>query len=414
MSAAAALPWAQWLPAQRWFAGRGRQLDSARVVLEVPVGDDVELVLIDARYADGSSERYQVVVQWDSVPPPDHSTIAKIGESGGRTGYDAVYQPDPAGALLSLVEWEPGAGVPGGVGARVVTAEQSNTSVVFGERAILKLFRRVAPGVNPEIELGRVLGRAGNPHVARVLGTLGVDIDDQRWPLGMVTEYAANGTDGWEMATASARQGGDFAGEAHRLGQAVASVHTALAGEFGTAEGRVPVHAMRERLAVAAAAVPELAGCRAAIADRFAALAVAPVVLQRVHGDLHLGQVLRTADTWLVIDFEGEPGQPLERRRAPDSPLRDVAGMLRSFCYAAHHSPTGSGAGDDRAREWVARSRSAFCAGYAEESGVDPRAQADVLAAYELDKAVYEAVYEARHRPGWLSIPLDGIARLLG
>lgn len=435
MSAAAGLPWAQWLPTQRWYAGRGRELESTRVAAVLPVGGDVESVLVDAGYTDGSSERYQVVVQWDSAPSPDYAAVATIGASGGRTGYDAVYQADSAQRLLSLVEWEPAALSPGAAEPRVITAEQSNTSVVFAERAILKLFRRVAPGLNPDIELGRVLSRAGNPHVARLLGTLQVEIGDQPWPLGVLTEYAANSADGWEMATASTRDlyaeadlyahevGGDFAGESHRLGQAVASVHAALAAALGTSEGRVPVDAMRERLADAAAAVPELARYRKPIEDRYAALDATGVAVQRIHGDLHLGQALRTPDTWLLIDFEGEPGQPLEQRRAPDSPLRDVAGMLRSFSYAAYHPLVGSGADlgapadrqlAARAREWVARNRSAFCAGYAEESGADPREHSDVLAAYELDKAVYEAGYEARHRPGWLQIPLDGIARLVG
>jgi maltokinase len=306
--------------------------------------------------------------------------------------------------------------------------------MVFGDVAIMKVFRRLQPGINPDIEVQGALSKLGAKHIARLLGAVEGNIDGVPTSLAMLQEFMTTATDGWELAKTSVRDlmaeadlhadeaGGDFAGEAERLGEAVAAVHADLATAFGTREAsadelRERARGMAERLGRAVEIVPALSEVSEALAATYAAVAElsGSVTMQRIHGDLHLGQALRTVTRWVLIDFEGEPMAAIEARREFDSPLRDIAGMLRSFEYAGHHRVTETGFDPQltyRAAEWSTRNRSAFCDGYAAAAGADPREHDILLRAFEADKAVYEAVYEARNRPAWLPIPLASLTRL--
>lgn len=409
------LPFDRWLPAQRWYSGRGREIAGTRPAVLEALGPDLDLVLLEVAYTDGPSEDYQVLVRWDTG-----AESALIGTDGARSGFDALADPEAAGTLLSYIEAakqigpvrflrEPGADLGPGTPVRVLGGEQSNTSVVFGEQTIFKVFRRVTPGINPDIELTRAL--AGNRYVTALLGSYEINWGAEQYMLGMASAFAPNSVDGWQLATTDS--GDDFIEESRRLGEAVGSVHRALAETLGRRAGTFPAQTMTDRLRAVAARVPELTGHVAAIEQVYRAVAEESSTEHRIHGDLHLGQVLHTAQGWLVIDFEGEPGQPLEERRRPDSPLRDVAGMLRSYDYAAHQRLLATGGDERAARRWADDNGAAFCVGYASAGDTDPREAAAVLRAYELDKAVYEAGYEARYRPDWLPIPVNAIARLL-
>ncbi len=440
---------AAWLPRQRWFAGKGREITAVRVAQPVPLRDGepaAEFVVLAVSYADGGpDERYQVLIGRRASLPPELEHIA-IGRVPGGVAYDGLWDHDLSALLLDELAAggrhdgirfvpEPGASIPTGLAGRVIGVEQSNSSVDYGEQLILKLFRRIAPGVNPDLELHRALRAVGSEHVAQLRGAIEGTLDGQPATLAVLNDFAANSADGWAMALISVRDllaegdlhadevGGDFAGESNRLGAAVASVHADLARALGTGErdpGEVAA-GMARRLVAATDSVPELAEHVPLIRASYAELAARaqPVPTQRVHGDLHLGQTLRTPTGWLVIDFEGEPTQSMAERARPDSVLRDVAGMLRSFDYAAHHQLSEWKEAEEdppqlawRAREWSRRNRDAFCAGYAGTADADPRADRVLLRAYELDKAVYETVYEARNRPAWVPIPLGSIARL--
>lgn len=437
-----------WLPSQRWFAAKDGVIRRVTAV-STHVLRDADPVLVHAVVAvdlDEETQHYQLLL--GSRPSlPDNLTHAAIGHHDGMAVYDAVHDAEMLGLLLDLIATdsrvgelrfaaEPGVVLDSDLRPRPVLAEQSNTSVVYGQQYILKLFRRISPGDNPDVSLHRALHSVDSEHIATPLGSvraplLGVDTD-----LAFLQEFLPSAADGWPMATASvrdllagtggdvARVGGDFAAESFRLGQTVAALHadlrTALGETVTGSEHTAEVAAtMHRRLDRALTRAPELEPYQVdirAVYDRVAGLRRAPMRVQRIHADLHLGQALRTPARWVVIDFEGEPAASRVDRETPCSPLRDVAGMLRSFDYAAHHLLIGCSAGGrlrEQARRWTERNRAAFCDGYA-DFAEDPRADSALLAAFELDKAVYEVAYERTHRPTWVGIPLAAVDRLIG
>jgi maltokinase len=441
----------RWLPTQRWFGGKGRDADVDLTELAPLSGapHDVAIWLAHVNYADGGTETYQVplVVRDNPVEHLEHVLLGTVDAGDGPSWvYDALHDKDVTQAWLEgiraaatdgplrFVRNVDAAEVPKDEPSLALTGEQSNTSLMYGDVAILKVFRRLQPGVNPDIEIHTALCEREAQHVARLFGSVEAELDGETYALAMLQEFLTTATNGWELAKISVRDlmaeadlhaeeaGGDFAGEAERLGAAIAETHADLAAAFGTSiapadELAERVAGMHARLEHAVGVVPQLAELAEGLGATFDAIASGdqPVGLQRIHGDLHLGQALRTVRRWVIIDFEGEPMADLSSRRAPDSPLRDIAGMLRSFEYAGHYRLAETGPDPQlsyRAAEWTQRNRAAFCAGYAAVAGHDPREQAALLSAFEADKAVYEAVYEARNRPSWLPIPLASLSRL--
>jgi maltokinase len=455
---------AEFLPTQRWFAGKGRPVAEVRVQSSVPLRTalpSLSTVVAAVAYADGGVERYHVPVGHDRGLEArqliDRVPEAVIYQTKGPTGgpfYDAAHDERLGGVYLDLLsraanveelrfyrmpDWTETLRGPG----KLVGTEQSNSSLVFGNKLILKLFRLLRPGENPELEVTRALAGAGFEACPVPLGW----IEGLGSTLGILQRFYAGSVDGWKLATErvadhyESKEGepGNFADDAGALGRLTAELHTAMAGALPkVADGQPDLRRLSARLlgqlTQVSALVPELAGSREAIEEVYTKAEAAgggSRYLQRIHGDYHLGQVLKADDNWVVIDFEGEPARSLDERRRLASPLQDVAGMLRSFDYAAFQplvlgeDPDTPGPTreeltrfEEPAAAWIEANRNAFLDGYlAGAGGSGPVGGGDqelLLRAFELDKAVYEVMYEARHRPPWLQIPLGGIRRLLG
>ncbi|MEO5852938.1 MAG: hypothetical protein ABIQ15_10545 [Nocardioides sp.] len=439
----------------RWFGGKGRdfQVTGVRRLGAFPERPAVMLDLVELTYADtGETELYQLPLALYPEPQDrlEHAliTVVDVADHGLSYVYDAVHDRDAMALLLRAFAGEESPGdlafhrVPGHeldleAHSTLFSGEQSNSSVMFGEDSLLKIFRKVTPGPNPDVSIHEVLTRAGSDNVAALYGWLDASPDEGGQPLqlAMLQQFLRTASDGWDLALASVRNlfaeadlhadevGGDFAGEAARLGEALADVHRVLAEHFPTAERSgaemaALSAAMTARLDAALTVVPQLAPYADILRSTFDDVgSMVGTPTQQVHGDLHLGQTLRTARGWKIVDFEGEPAKPLADRILPDSVWRDVAGMLRSFDYAPRVAAATFGDADEaagqrafRAAEWSERNCRAFLDAYAGRGLTD--AEQALLDAYVADKAVYEVVYEARNRPKWVPIPLAAIENL--
>jgi maltokinase len=429
------------LPRQRWYAGNEPPARVEATVLDAREGEPLLIwLLADVVDSEGGRASYQIVLGGRPVLSDAEFLQGKarvtLGEVDGWIYYDALVDPELALLVLEKVAPDESARV-----ARPLVVEQSNTSVVYDERLILKLFRRVHSEPNPDVEITKLLGERGFPHVVPQLAELRYEGSD----LAVVRQYLLGSTDAWDLAHTSLRDllntrvppdeaGGDFGPEALTLGDVTARLHLAMAEVFGTEPGSTGewlagFQAQLERLpdVAAAAAVPMSAIVDAgAVGAALAALADVsdPGLATRIHGDLHLAQMLLADSGWFVLDFEGEPVRPVAERVRASSPLRDVAGLVRSFHYAARTGLAERGRDVDAelvelATQWESRARNEFWRGYQSVEGIDrllPASIADresLLRAFELDKAVYEIIYELSHRPDWVDIPASAVRRTL-
>jgi predicted trehalose synthase len=448
-----------WLPGQRWYAAKGstpvlRKVGGYR--LDDPAGRVGIEVLIVADESGRQPVVYQVPLTYRGAPLPgaEHALVgtAEHGVLGTRWVYDAPHDEVFAAQLLALIQGqaEPQAQSTSNTpdptverhsvdrqtvtlaSASVLRGEQSNTSVICevvdrsGSAAppvMVKVFRSLHPGENPDVVVQSALTEAGSTQVPHTVGYVSgqwadpVSGDRVRGHLAFAQRFLPGVEDAWRVALRAATAGEDFSGSARELGAATAHIHLSLADALGTVPATADakaelVRVIRSRYDAAVAEVPSLRAHEALVTASLDALAAPEWPdLQRVHGDYHLGQVLRTREGWVAVDFEGEPLRPLRERVRPDLALRDVAGMLRSFDYVGGSVELSEP--NRSARSWVAACRGAFLEGYREVTGLDPVRTAPLLSGLELDKALYEVIYEVRNRPSWLGIPLAAVERLV-
>ncbi|MCW3011905.1 MAG: hypothetical protein JWO90_2309 [Solirubrobacterales bacterium] len=443
-----------WLVEQRWFASKSRDLSAVNLLETLTLRESDEqplvLALVEARFATGTHELYQVLLGAREATPKDEE--GTILEKAGWELYDAVGDPEQGGILAGFFDGDreiPGAhgcvrfhhteGAPA-MGShpdvRPMGAEQSNSSVILDDKFVLKVFRRLEAGDNPELEMLKFLTEQGFQSIARLQGWYDYSGELMDATLGVVQDYVGDATDGWELALAAIGAGDDSLIDRLRdLGAVTGDMHRALGSSMDP--DFAPDEPSDDALALLTATIDEqiervwvdlpqddpavepILHRGQEIRDRLQMMSHVGVGGRyiRHHGDFHLGQTLAKPDGgWVILDFEGEPARSLRDRRRKRSPLRDVAGMLRSFAYAASASELLHGKAAPA--DWEERARAAFLEGY--HAHVDPKllpaghaAIDKLLAIFELEKAVYELRYEIDNRPEWVGVPVAGIARLL-
>jgi trehalose synthase-fused probable maltokinase len=419
----------RWLAGQRWFRSKQRAIDEVTLLDAVEIGGPAWLVVLGVRYVDGGLDRYLVVAHRSPRGMREagdgegawRGLVARMAAGAELPGRDGSFRFDATPALAEILPTPRLAAE--ALEERRLRGEQTNTSVVLGERLILKLYRLLEPGPNPDVEVTAFLtdvGFAGTPALA---GSMEYLIGDERSAAAMLQAYVPAAPDAWSDLLQ--RLAGDAdAGLAgvRQIGEVTAALHAALASRPEEPDFPSRAATPAELAAWQSSAEGQLAASLSSVdgesrrrleavgprvRERFAAIgATAGGRISRIHGDYHLGQLLRSGDDFVVIDFEGEPARPVAARRAPASPLKDVAGLLRSLDYAARMAAAADRAFD--ADRWLARARETFLGGY---GGIDPDEQ-PLLDAFELEKACYEVRYEASNRPAWLWLPLAAVERL--
>jgi maltose alpha-D-glucosyltransferase/alpha-amylase len=449
-----------WITSQRWYGDKARTVESLAPYVVQPVevdSLDAALVIVHFSYDRGPLSRYFVplVATGSTSVPQEHPELRDaLSEPEFLSWFVQGFPEDRS--IHGEVRWHwrsLGDGLPDTtavdlIRARIISAEQSNTSVVFDDQFIGKFFRRLQPGVNPDLEIGEFLSTGDRfGHVPKLYGLIEIEDGDERTAVAAIQQFVQNKGDGWswllqELAALDAESSIALIESVSLLGTRTAEMHVALASDplddaFAPEEfTELDADALIKRV------IAEMAESVEGLAKRLSpdeveqlhkglgslmagAWSLVGDHKTRVHGDYHLGQTLRTVDDdFVLIDFEGEPSRPMDQRRMKQSPLKDVAGMLRSLDYAAATAvgSTSDGRRKQAIMDWLPRATTAFEDAYRETASKapvrivprDPDRFRDGLNLLIAEKALYEVRYELNNRPDWLSIPLNGIRRLAG